>query len=52
MKCSHVWCYSDGNRGSAPHSDDNDRHVVDVHCVSCKKTGVEVYTFEGFEESK
>ena len=50
MKHEHDWCYTDGKNGSAPYSDDDDRHVVDVHCSKCKKTGVEVYTFEGFEE--
>ena len=52
MTCDHDWCYLDGKSGSAPYSDDADRHVVDVHCTKCNKTGVEIYTFEGFEESK
>lgn len=52
MNCNHDWCYSDGKLGSAPYSDENDRHVVDMKCTKCDKTGVEIYTFEGFEEDE
>ena len=55
MTCNHDWCYSDGKRGSAPYDDGYSHggtHVVDLHCKKCDKTGVEIYTFEGFEESK
>ena len=50
MKCNHNWRYVDGKTGSAPYSDDDDRHVIDMYCTKCEKIGVEVYTFEGFEE--
>ena len=55
MTCEHNWRYSDGKNGSAPHDDGgpgDGRHVVDVHCSKCKKHGVEIYTFEGFEEEE
>ena len=64
MTCDHNWWYSAPGGGPAPHDDGGPgdgktlkqirktkgRHVVDVHCSKCKKHGVEIYTFEGFEE--
>ena len=60
MTCEHNWR---GKNWSAPHDDGagdgktlnqirktKGRHVVDMHCSKCKKHGVEIYTFEGFEE--
>ena len=52
MTCEHNWRYSDGKNGSAPHDDGDGRHVVVMHCSKCKKYGVEIYTFEGFEEEE
>jgi hypothetical protein len=46
---NHTWEYTTW-QGTAPVADDEDRHVVDIECSICKQPGVEIYSFEGYEE--
>ena len=54
---NHTWEYTTW-QGTAPvaapilddYDDDRDRHIVNIECSICKQPGVEIYSFEGYEE--